>query len=182
MYVSRAAGALGVGIGVLLAGAVLLAIPQSRDAIAAGVSPEPVATRAVIDAQVVAAEHAVQRGYAASIGQLDKVKQLNLAIGAEQAAAFDRKARDDLYAERQDALAVIAGLLALRGTAADAYVASVERDLGQNSYASGPGVLLAPPLYLVVRRADDLFQQTSDRAVTELTGSGGPSPSPTPAR
>jgi hypothetical protein len=159
----------------LLATGALALVPASREAL----TPQPAAGRDIIDAQVVAATHAVQRGYIRATGQLDQVRRLTLAIPEAQANAIERKARDELGAVRREALATIAGLIGLKGAQIEPYVLSTERELERADVASEPGVLLAPQLFNVVRRSDELLAQVADRAVRELTGSG-PSPSPRP--
>jgi hypothetical protein len=159
----------------LLTTAALTLVPASREAL----TPQPVAGRDVVDAQVIAATHGVQRGYVRATRQLEQVRRLTLAIPETQASAIERKARDELGGVRREALATIAGLIGLRGAQAEPYVLGIERELERGDLASEPGVLLAPQLFSVVRRSDELFGQVADRAVRELTG-GGPSPSPRP--
>jgi hypothetical protein len=170
----RALVVVGAAIVLLVTGA-LTFVPASREAL----TPQPVAGRDVVDAQVIAATHGVQRGYVRASRQLDQVRRLTLAIPETQASAIERKARDELGGVRREALATIAGLIGLRGVQVEPYVLGIERELERGDFASEPGVLLAPQLFNVVRRSDELLAQVADRAVRELTGSG-PSPSPRP--
>lgn len=176
----RVSLALGVAIGAALVVALVLAVTPARDAVAAVVAPNTVATRPAVDAQVVAAERAVQRGYAKARGQLTQVRKLTLAISGAQADATQAKAQADLDRIRHDALQEIARIDGIAGAQAEAYVAAVARDLDRADVSSEGGVLLAPQLYEVTRRADELFVRTADRATRELTGTGQPTPSPSP--
>lgn len=159
---------------VLIATGAVLLVPEYREAL----TPRSVAPKASIDAQVVAATRGVQRGYVRASRQLDQVRQLRLAISESQANAIERKAREDLAAVRREALANVAGLVGLRGGQVEPYVLGLERELDRGDFASEPGLLLAPQLFNVVRRSDELLAQVSDRAVRELTGGASPSPRP----
>jgi hypothetical protein len=169
----RAIGLVVAGI-VLLVTAALALVPAAREAL----TPQEIAGRGVVDAQVIAATHAVQRGYVRASRQLDQVRRLTLAIPETQASAIERKARDELGGVRREALATIAGLIGLRGVQVEPYVLGIERELERGDFASEPGVLLAPQLFNIVRRSDELLAQVADRAVREMTG--GPTPSPRP--
>ncbi|HEX9435730.1 MAG TPA: hypothetical protein VGA16_01065 [Candidatus Limnocylindria bacterium] len=170
--------------GLLLGGSVLAiiatAVPALLPAAGEELTPRTVAGRELVDAQVIATQRAVQRGHARALGQLSQVRQLKLAITEAQAAAIERKAKDDLSAVRREAIATVAGLIGLKGAQIEPYVVSTERELDRADLGAEPGVLLAPQLFNVVRRADALLGQIADRATRELTGSGAtPSPRPT---
>lgn len=169
----RAIALVAAAVVLVLTGALLL-VPAYREAL----TPQSVAPRPALDAQIVAATRAVQRGYIRAARQLDQVRQLRLAITETQATAIDRKAREDLGGVRREALATVAGLVGLKGAQIEPYVLSLERELDRGDFASEPGVLLAPQLFNVVRRSDELLAQVADRAIRELTGGASPSPRP----
>jgi hypothetical protein len=63
---------------------------------------------------------------------------------------------------------------------ADLYVRNTDPGLEGQSFASEPGVLLAPDLNTIVRSASLLYTQVGDAAAKQLTQPRAtPSPSPT---
>jgi hypothetical protein len=161
-----------IAAGIVAAAIVLVVIgiqPGTREAIARVTDPRMTAAPAALDQQRTATEHAVQRGYVKATGQLAEVRKLTLAISASQASVIADKALADLRAIRHDALAAIGSRLGLLSPQLDAYVTAAEAQLGDNPFADAKPVLLAPDLYAVVARADDLFQRAADAATRELT-------------
>lgn len=161
-------------------------VPGPRQALATALAPRLTADRAALEVQRLATEHSVQRGYAKAVDQLRQVRELTLAIAEREAVAVDAKAREDLRSIRREALAAVGQLTGLGGPSLDAYVGTTETRLDVGSVKDEPGALLAPQLFSVVRRADELFQQRADSATRELTRapttpspSARPSPSPT---
>lgn len=162
---------------------VLIAVgvqPGARQAIARVTDPRTTASQAALEQQRTATEHAVQRGYLKATGQLAEVRKLTLAIPASQAASIGDKALADLRGIRHDALTAVGSRLGLVAPQLDAYVTAAEAQLGENAFADDKPILLAPDLYAVVARADDLFQRAADAATRELTKAPS-APPPTPS-
>ena len=173
----RVAVAFGLGLLAVVAAVVLALQPDVRDAAGRWLDPRATADPASLERQRVAAEHGIQRGHAKALGQLGQVAKLTLAISAQQAASIDAKARADLKALRRDALGALGTRVGLTGPALEAYVSATEPQLDAGSFADESGILLAPDLFTIVARADELFQRTADDATRQLTRA--PSPSPT---
>jgi hypothetical protein len=177
--------AVAIGVGSLIVVALLVVVavqPATRDAILRVTDPRTTAPPAALEQQRTATEHAIQRGYAKATGQLTEVRKLTLAISASQANAIDDKAHADLRAVRHDALAVVGSRLGLASSALDAYVTTAEGQLGDNLFADDKPLLLAPDLYAVVARANDLFQRSADAATRELTKApSAPPATPSPS-
>ena len=173
-----ARGGIAVAVAIVL---ILVAVqPVTRDAILRLTDPRTTATPQSLEQQRTATEHALQRGYVKATGQLNEVRKLTLAISASQAQAIDERAHADLRAIRHDALAAIGSRLGIASSALEGYVSAAESQLGDNAFADDKPVLLAPDLYAVVARANDLFQRSADAATRELTRSSAtPSASPT---
>jgi hypothetical protein len=165
--------------------------------IARAASGTMVADRATVDAHQAAAERGIERGYEASTDQVRKARALKLAIGAQQADAIASKALTDLATLRHSALLSLAQTLGVTADAAETYATSAEHALdakrGQPQPSLTP-VLLAPRLYAIVARFNDLATQLSDQATTDLTQSStttptapssspsaSPRPTPTPS-
>ena len=159
----------------------LLVLPGPRDAILRLTDPRTTAAVSGVEQQRTATEHAVQRGYVKATAQLAQVRQLTLAIPAATAGQIGDKAVGDLRQIRHDALAAVGARLGLASPQLDQYVTAAESQLGDNAFADDRPVLLAPDLYTIVSRADELFQRTSDAAVRELTRSPSATPAATPS-
>jgi len=172
---------IAAGVVVLLVLIVIGIQPAAREAIARVTDPRTTASQAALEQQRTATEHAVQRGYLKATGQLAEVRKLTLAIPASQAASIADKALADLRGIRHDALTAVGSRLGLIAPQLDAYVTAAETQLGENAFADDKPVLLAPDLYAVVARADDLFQRAGDAAIRELTKApSAPPPTPSP--
>lgn len=179
----RAVAVAGAALAAAIAIVVIAVQPVTRDAILRLTDPRTTAAAATIEQQRTATEHALQRGYVKATGQLAEVRKLTLAIPATQAQAIDDRAHADLRAIRHDALAAIGSRLGVASSALEAYVTAAETQLGDNAFAEDKPVLLAPDLYGVVARANDLFQRSADAATRELTRSPSAAPpivTPTP--
>jgi hypothetical protein len=135
-----------------------------------------------VAAQRVAAEHDIQRGYAAATDQLAKLNDLVLPVTKAEAQAIDQKAIVDLRTVRRNALAALALALGSNATDAQAYASATDAVLEGQTFANEPGVLLAPDLNAVVARASQLYAQVGDTYAKQLTEprKASPSPSPTP--
>ncbi|HLB44289.1 MAG TPA: hypothetical protein VJK49_02795 [Candidatus Limnocylindrales bacterium] len=181
LVVSRRALVVGgalVALAIVLV--LLVAFPAQREQLALAIAPRATADPATLARQRTGAEHSIQRGWTKAVAQLDQVRALTLAIPRDEAEAIDKKARDDLTAIRRQALVALAGAGGIPAGQVEQYVLAVEAQLGQGTFAGEAGVLLAPGLFDVVRRADELFQQTADTATRQLTRAPSPSPSPRP--
>lgn len=170
--------------------AVAVFLPGPREAVAGILTPRAMADAATIAQQRTFAEHSIQRGHAKASGQLTQVRALTLAIGRAEADAIEDKARADLAEIRRQALAALAGVLGVPAPLVPEYVASTEASLQRDDFASEPGILLAPGLSDIVRRADQLYQSVADDATRQLTrapatpspsASASPSPAPRPS-
>lgn len=146
----------------------------------------------VADASAVAlqrstAERDLDAGYEAAADQVRKVRALKLAISNQQADAVANKALADLMTLRHSALVSIAQQIGRSADVAEGEARATEQLLdakrGQPQSSVTP-VLLAPRLYAVVARFNDLATQITDRATADLTQSqpapsANPRPSPT---
>ena len=133
--------------------------------------------------QRVAAEHAVQRAWSAAADQLGKLNELVLPVSKSEAEGITQKALADLRTVRRNALAAIANAIGMSPADADAYVRATDPQLEGQTFASEPGVLLAPDLDAVVNRSVQLYAQVGDAAAKQLTQprTASPTPSPTPS-
>jgi hypothetical protein len=149
-------------------------------------NPPIVAGSAALDAQRVAAEHGIARGFATPADQLTKITtELVLPIPKAEAAAIAQKALDDLRTIRRNALAALGATLGMSAADADAYARATDPSLEGQSFANDPGVLLAPDLNAIVVQAAALYAQVGDAAAKQLTsprGSAAPTPSAVPSR
>lgn len=128
-----------------------------------------VAGAALMAAQRAATENALARGYKKATDQLHTAQtELVLPVGAAAAAAVVAKATDDLRAVRAAALSAVASAYGMGQAEADAYVRTSAARLDAPSDQL-PAALLAPDLYAIVVRADQLYTQTSDAAITRMT-------------
>ena len=143
-----------------------------------------VADRASVAAQQAATERDLQRGYEQATDRVREIRALKLAITAQQADAIANKALSDLATLRHNALVAIGQTLG-GADAAEVYATSTEKALdarrGQPQPSVAP-VLLAPRLYTIVARFNDLATQIADRAAGDLsqtTPATSPTPNPT---
>jgi hypothetical protein len=147
-------------------------------------SGSTVADRVAVAAQQSATERDLERGYEQATDHVRQARGLKLAITALQADTIANKAFADLFTLRHNALVAIAQALG-RADAAETYAKSSEQALdaarGQPQPSTAP-VLLAPRLYAIVARFNDLATQIADQATADLTQStpASPTPSPTP--
>ena len=140
-----------------------------------------VGTSQTLSAQRAAAEHDIQRGYAAATDQLAKLNDLVLPVTKAEAQAIDAKAIADLKTVRRNALAALALALGANANDAQTYASATDTVLEGQTFASEPGVLLAPDLNAVVTRATQLYAQVGDTYAKQLTEPRAASPSPPPA-
>jgi type II secretory pathway pseudopilin PulG len=172
-----------------IVGAVLLALVLiglvASGALARLATGTVVADRTSVAVQQAATERDLERGYEQATDHVRQARALKLAITAQQADAIANKAFTDLFTLRHSALVAIAQTLG-GADAAEAYAATMEKTLdakrGQPQPSTAP-VLLAPRLYTIVARFNDLATQIADQATTDLTQStpSTPAPSPTPS-
>lgn len=146
--------------------------------VARALDPSVVAAPATVDAQRDAAERAIARGHAKAADQLRRTRELRLPISEDEASLIADGGRDALAAISRDALAALAGALGHRGQDAASYVLAAEARIEGKDFEGDQGVLLAPTLYAIVARANELFAQAADATTRELTRQRSPSPSP----
>jgi len=137
----------------------------------------------VLTLQRTAAEHDIQRGYAAATDQLAKLNELVLPVTKAEAQVISQKAVADLRAVRRNALAALALAFGTNANDAQAYANATEALLEGQTFTNEPGVLLAPDLNAVVSRATQLYTQVGDVYAKQLTEpkTASPSPSQTPS-
>ena len=122
-----------------------------------------------VTVQRIATEHNIQRAHIAAVGQLVKLNELVLPISKAEAQAITEKAIADFRAIRRSALAALAGAIGLSVADGEAYVRSTDPLLEGQTFASEPGVLLAPDLNAIVKSASKLYTQVGDAAAKQLT-------------
>jgi len=137
------------------------------------------AVAGALSVQRTAAEHAIARGYAASVDQLRKLNDLVLPVSKAQAQTISNQAIVDLHAVRISALNGLGRALGMDAPSADVYARTMDPQLEGQSFANDPGVLLAPQLNALVTHASTLYTQVADAAAKQLTQAPTPSPSPT---
>jgi len=139
-----------------------------------------VAGQSVLVAQRVATEHDLQRGFAAAADQLSKLNELVLPVSKAEAQSITQKGLADLRTVRRNALAAVAAALGMNASEAQAYISTTDSLLEGQSFANEDGVLLAPDLNAVVKRASELYSQVGDTYAKQLTQPRSASPSPSP--
>lgn len=168
----------------LLVVVVLVGLIVATGTLARAASGTVVADRTAVAAHQEAAERDIERGYETATDQVNKARALKLAIPPAQADAIASKALADLANLRHSALFSLSQILGANNDAAEAHVKATEQSLdakrGQPQPSPTP-LLLAPRLYAIVTRFDQLATQLSDQAVADLTQSPSPSPATTPA-
>jgi len=132
--------------------------------------------------QRLAAEHDLQRAYAAAADQLAKLNDLVLPVTKAEARSITQKAVADLRTVRRNGLAAIGAALGMPAADAQAYATATDPTLEGQTFANEASVLLAPDLNGIVNRATQLYAQVGDAYAKQLTQpkTGSPSPSPTP--
>lgn len=151
-------------------------------AVAGLLAPRAVAGAADLAAQRAATERAVQRAYVAAADQLRKTRALRLPISEAQAAEIERRTLADLATLRHSALVSLEQVLRPGAADADSVATATERRLDAapppDRSANAP-VLLAPSLFAIVQRMDELAAQLADRGTREMTAAPSGSPRPT---
>ena len=167
-------------IAAAIAAIVLIAVVMS------GVISRAAGGTTVADAPTVAlhqaaAERDLDAGYVAATDQVKKARGLKLAISAQQADAIASKALTDLATLRHSALLSIGQALGMSADGAEGYAKSTEQASdarrGQPQPSVAP-VLLAPRLFSIVSRFNEIATQLADQATADLTQSVAPTPSP----
>ena len=177
---------LGLVARVAIAVAVVVALAAliASGAVVRAASGTVVADRATVSAHQAATERDLERGYEAATDQVRKVRALKLAIPTQQADAIAAKALGDLATLRHSALVSLAQTTGATADAAETYAKATELALdakrGQPQPSVAP-VLLAPRLYAIVTRFDQLATQLSDQATADLTQSPTTVPTATPS-
>lgn len=170
-----------LGLVLAIAALAALVIVAQTGLVADALSPRTVASADAVRAQQASAERSLQRAYAAAVDQLREARQLRLPITDAQAAAIEQRNVNDLRALRQSALVSLANAFGVTGAEAERYATATAERLDAlpvpERNANAP-VLLAPRLFVIVQRMDQIAAQISDRGVREMTA---PSPSPQPS-
>lgn len=176
-------GALRVGLAVVV---VILALAAFVGIVTIVHANEPisVATAAQMKTQQTAAERDVERAYEQAVGQVRKVRALNLAITSAQADQVAAKGFADLHTLRHNAFVSLGLVQGMAAAEAESYSTTTEaifdRAPVSQQTASPSPVLLAPRFYTIVSRMSDLATQLADLATNQLTApASAPSPSPT---
>lgn len=191
----RRATTVVVPVGVVLRAVAVSIIALAALALVVSGAPGRVAGGSVVAGPAAVAEQRdvavrnVERGYIQATEQVRKAHGLKLAISATQADAIASKALADLATLRHSALLSLAQTTGTPGDA-EAYARSTEQALDaarEQPRPSAAPVLLAPRLYAIVARFDQLAAAISEQATTDLTQSPTPAParptvSPTPTR
>ena len=149
----------------------------------AALEPTRVADAKAMDAQRTAAERGIQRAYAGAVLQVEQSKSLKLAITDQQASDIRTKALGDLRTLRHNALVSVAGLLGSGTGDAERYATTTEQKLDAAPVpdrTSTEPVLLAPRLYAIVQRMDEISPQLTDKALRNLTVPPTPRPTSSP--
>ena len=171
------------GIIVALSAAMLLLTVIASGTLARVAGGAVVADRATVAVQQSAAERDLDVGYGAAVDQVRKARALHLAIPTQQADTIANKALTDLATLRHSALLSLSQQLGASADAAEGYARSTEQAIdarrGQPQ-PSAAAVLLAPRLYAIVSRFNELATQIADQATTDLTQSPPASPTPSP--
>ena len=119
--------------------------------------------------QMRATENALARGFKKAADQLHTAQtELVLPVSAETAAQIASKAADDLRSVRSAALGALASAYGMQQPEVDGYVRTTAARLDAPD-DKVPAILLAPDLYAIVSRADTLYGQVSDAAVSQMT-------------
>lgn len=142
-----------------------------------------VADRPAVASQQTVTERDLERGYEQATDHVRQARALKLAIPAAQADTIANKALADLLTLRHSALLSLGQLLGATADAAEVYAKTTEQALDARRGQPQPSVepvLLAPRLYAIVSRFNDLATQIGDRATTDLTQSPAPSPTTSP--
>jgi hypothetical protein len=127
-----------------------------------------VGDRRLVDEQRVTVENDLARGFKTGVDTLEKSKELVLKITDAQAAALRAKGVEDLKNVRRAALVTLGTAVGMGQAEAAAYAAAAETRLDTPSDKI-PATLLAPDLYAIVARADQLYAQASDAAIQQIT-------------
>lgn len=128
------------------------------------------ADASLVAAQRAAAENALARGFRTGMDTLERSKELVLKIDDAQASALRAKGADDLRSVRHAALVTLGATLGMTADAAESYARATETRLDTPSLSIAP-LLLAPDVFAIVSRADQLYAQAADAAVKQMTGS-----------
>jgi hypothetical protein len=152
----------------------VLGVLARTGVVAAALEPTAVADPATMD---------VQRAYAGAVLQIEQSKQLKLAISDKQALDLRTKALADLKTLRHSALVSTAGALGSSAAESERYAALTEAKLDiapTPDRTSQAAVLLAPRLFTIVQRMDEVAPQITDKVLRELTVPPTPRPSASP--
>ncbi len=169
-------------VGGLLGLAIAFVVVQNG-VVAAALQPVAIADATALDAQRAAVERGIQRAYVAGFDQIEKSKELKLAISDAQAKALRDKVIADLRTLRHSALVSAGGVFGSDAAASETYARTAE----QRMEAAGPPdrtatipVLLAPRLFAIVQRMDEIAPQLTDKALRDLTVAPTAKPSSSP--
>jgi hypothetical protein len=168
---------------VVFAVAVALVVLTRTGAVDAALRPTAVADATTLSMQRAAAERAIQRAYVAALDQLQKSRQLKLAITETQANDIFSKGQADLKALRHSALVSMAQTFGSTAAEAEPYAVATEQRLDASPVPErglNEPVLLAPKLFAIVQRMGEVTAQITDRTIRQLTVPPTPRPSSSP--
>lgn len=166
---------------IVLAVLIAAAVVARSGVVADALTPREVATPQEVQAQQASTERAIQRAFVAAVEQMRKARQLRLPITDAQAAAIEERNTNDLRTLRNNALVSLAQAFGVTGADAERYATETAKRLDSvplpDRNANEP-VLLAPKLFAIVQRMDEIAAQISDRGVREMTAAPSQSPRP----
>lgn len=151
------------------------AVPATRDRITNGLDPRAVASAADLSDQRDKTEQSIGRGYRKALEQLRTARGLRLPIPEAEAERIFQRSIAELGTLRREALAAVAEAYGLAPAEVTTYVTQAEARVEQigNDRSSA---LLAPRLYAVVLRFDQVAQQIADKGTEQMTTAPSPSP------
>ncbi len=161
----------------------LVALARSG-VVARVLEPRAIATAADTDKQRAATERAIQRAHAAAVDQLRRSRALKLPITDAQAAAIEASNLADLRTLRHSALVSLSQALGQGAGDAEAYATVTEQRLDASPVPEkllNESVLLAPKLFAIVQKMDEISVQIADRGTRAMTVSPSASPRPSGA-
>ncbi|HET8568878.1 MAG TPA: hypothetical protein VFM93_07830 [Candidatus Limnocylindria bacterium] len=171
----RISGRVVVAAAAVLLVVAVFAIPATRDRIVSGFAPRTVASAAELAEQRDHTERSIARGYKKALDQLSTARRLRLPIPEAEADRIFRSSVAQLGSLRREALGAVGEAYGLGQADIPAYVAQAEARIERLGSDTG-SALLAPRLYAIVLRFDQLAQDTADKGTEAMTIAPSPSP------
>ena len=173
----------------LLAVVVAVAVLAGLSFAANALAPTTFATQSELDAQRASAERSLQKIYLAGVGQLRTSAGLKHALSDAEVQAIERKYEDQMQQLRVTALQALATAFGQSADQGSQYAAAaVPRLDAMGPTPTGAPALLAPRLFVVVDRMQQLTSSLTDTGIREMgqtpsaTPTARPSASPSPSR